>query len=80
MERLGVIGAGLICATAFGPRRGWRRATGAVASRRAPALAGRVAVAVRGLALFPADLNNDNQVDDADFVLFVAAYNELICP
>lgn len=28
----------------------------------------------------PADLNNDTFVDDADFVLFAAAYNELIAP
>ncbi|MBS0187599.1 MAG: hypothetical protein JSS51_05990 [Planctomycetes bacterium] len=28
----------------------------------------------------PADLNNDGFVDDADFVAFAAAYNELICP
>lgn len=28
----------------------------------------------------PADLNNDNFVDDQDFVLFSEAYNELICP
>lgn len=27
----------------------------------------------------PADLNGDTVVDDADFVLFAAAYNELIC-
>jgi hypothetical protein len=27
----------------------------------------------------PADLNNDNQVDDADFVLFAPAYNLLLC-
>ncbi|MBY0111180.1 MAG: hypothetical protein K2Y21_00055 [Phycisphaerales bacterium] len=26
------------------------------------------------------DLNADNQVDDADFVVFAAAYNDLICP
>lgn len=28
----------------------------------------------------PADLNNDGLVDDADFQIFVVAYNELICP
>ncbi|MFO0861097.1 MAG: hypothetical protein U0570_11105 [Phycisphaerales bacterium] len=28
----------------------------------------------------PADLNNDGVVDDADFVSFASAYNELICP
>ncbi len=28
----------------------------------------------------PADLNGDNVVDDSDFVIFVAAYNELLCP
>lgn len=28
----------------------------------------------------PCDLNNDDQVDDQDFVLFVAAYNEFLCP
>lgn len=28
----------------------------------------------------PADFNGDNVVDDADFVVFVAAYNELVCP
>lgn len=28
----------------------------------------------------PADLNDDNVVDDGDFVLFAAAYNELLCP
>ncbi len=28
----------------------------------------------------PADLNGDTVVDDADFVLFVSAYNELLCP
>lgn len=28
----------------------------------------------------PADLNGDEMVEDADFVIFVAAYNELICP
>lgn len=28
----------------------------------------------------PADLNHDSQVDDADFVVFLAAYNELLCP
>ena len=26
------------------------------------------------------DLNGDTFVDDADFVLFAAAYNDLICP
>ncbi|MBN8597785.1 MAG: hypothetical protein J0L78_08940 [Planctomycetes bacterium] len=30
-------------------------------------------------AFCPADLNNDGQVDDADFVLFIAAYNVLDC-
>ncbi len=28
----------------------------------------------------PADFNNDTFVDDTDFVLFAAAYNELIAP
>jgi hypothetical protein len=28
----------------------------------------------------PSDLNNDGFVDDADFVLFADAYNNLICP
>lgn len=28
----------------------------------------------------PADLTGDTLVDDADFVMFVAAYNELLCP
>ena len=28
----------------------------------------------------PADLNGDDVVDDSDFVIFVAAYNELLCP
>lgn len=28
----------------------------------------------------PADFNNDDVVDDSDFVYFVGAYNELICP
>jgi hypothetical protein len=28
----------------------------------------------------PADLNNDRSVDDADFVLFSAAYELLVCP
>lgn len=27
----------------------------------------------------PADLNNDGQVDDTDFVLFALAYDRLIC-
>lgn len=30
-------------------------------------------------AACPADLNSDAMVDDADFVIFVAAYNELLC-
>lgn len=28
----------------------------------------------------PADFNNDDVVDDADFVYFAAAYNDLVCP
>jgi hypothetical protein len=28
----------------------------------------------------PSDLNADGVVDDADFILFVAGYNELVCP
>jgi len=28
----------------------------------------------------PSDFNGDNQVDDADFVVFVSAYNDLLCP
>jgi hypothetical protein len=28
----------------------------------------------------PGDLNNDRQVDDADFVLFADGYNQLLCP
>lgn len=28
----------------------------------------------------PGDLNNDRQVDDADFVLFVDGYNQFVCP
>jgi hypothetical protein len=28
----------------------------------------------------PADLNGDDFVDDSDFVVFAAAYNELLCP
>jgi hypothetical protein len=28
----------------------------------------------------PSDLNSDSFVDDADFVLFVGAYNDVICP
>jgi hypothetical protein len=28
----------------------------------------------------PADLNSDAVVDDTDFVLFAAAYNDLLCP
>ncbi|MFO0860968.1 MAG: hypothetical protein U0570_10455 [Phycisphaerales bacterium] len=28
----------------------------------------------------PADLNGDSMVEDADFVIFVAAYNDLLCP
>lgn len=28
----------------------------------------------------PADLNGDEIVEDADFVIFVAAYNDLLCP
>ncbi|MGH7244792.1 MAG: hypothetical protein ACREJD_15370 [Phycisphaerales bacterium] len=32
------------------------------------------------LAPCPGDLNFDRVVDDSDFVLFVAAYNELLCP
>ena len=31
------------------------------------------------LTICPADLNSDQQVDDADFVLFAAAYNLLLC-
>ena len=31
-------------------------------------------------ATCPADFNHDSQVDDADFVAFLAAYNELLCP
>jgi len=31
-------------------------------------------------AACPADLNHDTQVDDADFVIFLKAYNELLCP
>ncbi|MGH7244725.1 MAG: hypothetical protein ACREJD_15030 [Phycisphaerales bacterium] len=31
-------------------------------------------------SLCPADLNEDRLVDDADFVEFAAAYNDLICP
>ncbi len=31
-------------------------------------------------AACPADFNHDSQVDDADFVAFLAAYNELLCP
>jgi hypothetical protein len=40
---------------------------------------GRYAVALWGEALCPGDLNSDNQVDDADFVLFAGAYNLLDC-
>jgi len=28
----------------------------------------------------PADFNHDGFVDDADFIVFVVAYNNLICP
>ena len=28
----------------------------------------------------PGDMNGDRAVDDGDFVIFVAAYNELLCP
>jgi hypothetical protein len=28
----------------------------------------------------PADLNNDDVVDDGDFLIFVLAYNEVVCP
>jgi hypothetical protein len=28
----------------------------------------------------PGDLNNDAFVDDTDFTIFAAAYNELVCP
>jgi len=28
----------------------------------------------------PADLNHDGTVEDADFALFAAAYNALVCP
>jgi hypothetical protein len=41
---------------------------------------GRYAVALRMTPACPADLNNDNQVDDTDFVTFATAYNELVCP
>jgi len=34
----------------------------------------------RAAAACPADFNHDSQVDDADFVTFLAAYNELLCP
>jgi hypothetical protein len=27
----------------------------------------------------PADLNSDDVVDDADFVVFVSAYDQLLC-
>ena len=43
---------------------------------------GRVKVTVTGNATFigcPGDLNNDDQVDDADFQSFAAAYNLLVC-
>jgi hypothetical protein len=32
------------------------------------------------IASCPADLNGDDVVDDADFVIFAAAYNALLCP
>ncbi|MBY0112944.1 MAG: hypothetical protein K2Y21_08990 [Phycisphaerales bacterium] len=35
--------------------------------------------AALGIRPCPADLNSDNQVDDADFVIFAAAYNTLDC-
>jgi len=34
---------------------------------------------VMGDSSCPADINGDGQVDDSDFVLFVAAYNILLC-
>ncbi|MBY0112943.1 MAG: hypothetical protein K2Y21_08985 [Phycisphaerales bacterium] len=40
---------------------------------------GRYAVALSMTPACPADLNNDDQVDDADFVIFAAAYNTLDC-
>lgn len=43
---------------------------------------GGVKVTVTGNATFigcPGDLNNDDQVDDADFQSFAAAYNLLVC-
>ncbi|MBX3378711.1 MAG: VCBS repeat-containing protein [Phycisphaeraceae bacterium] len=38
-----------------------------------------IVLAINGTAC-PADFNGDHQVDDADFVQFLAAYNELLCP
>ena len=38
-----------------------------------------IRLAFTARAFCPADLNNDGQVDDADFVLFVAAYDVLDC-
>jgi hypothetical protein len=32
------------------------------------------------LAGCPADFNEDGAVDDADFVIFAGAYNDLVCP
>jgi hypothetical protein len=33
----------------------------------------------RGKVVCPADLNADNLVDDADFQIFAASYNSLLC-
>ncbi len=46
-----------------------------------PAVAvGAIGFGPQHSSLCPADFNCDNQVDDADFVQFVASYNELVIP
>jgi len=41
---------------------------------------GSIAFGPQHASLCPADFNCDGQVDDADFVAFVASYNELVIP